>query len=35
MTITNTKMSDAHPEWLMGGNPAAIEAQEARGQFEL
>lgn len=33
--VTNTAERNAHPEWLMGGNPRAIEAQEARGQKEL
>jgi hypothetical protein len=33
--ITNTERDAAHPEWCMGGNPRAIEAQEARGQKEL
>lgn len=32
--ITNTSKS-SHLEWLMGGNPDAIEAQEAQGQKEL
>lgn len=35
MGITNTQKDEAHPEWCMGGNPGAIEAQEARGQEEL
>lgn len=34
-TITNTAKKEIHPEWTMGGNPEAIEAQEARGQQEL
>ncbi len=33
--ITNTTKSENHPEWTMGGNPNAIEAQEARGQQEF
>ncbi len=33
--ITNTADNEQHPEWLMGGNPDAIESQEARGQEEL
>jgi len=32
--IKNTSKSP-NPEWLMGGNPNAIEAQEAQGQTEL
>jgi len=32
--ITNTS-KNSHLEWLMGGNPNAIEAQEAQGQKEL
>ncbi len=35
MAITNTTRNGFHPEWLMGGNPRAIEAQEKRGQDEL
>lgn len=35
MGVTNTARDDRHPEWLAGRNPAAIEAQEARGQAEL
>lgn len=34
MNIKNTS-KNPNPEWLMGGNPKAIEAQEARGQKEL
>lgn len=34
MSITNTKQNP-HPEWLMGGNPQAIEKQEAQGQQEV
>ncbi len=33
--ITNTSVEEFHPEWTMGGNPGAIEAQEKRGQKEL
>ncbi len=33
--ITNTSKDELHPEWVMGGNPRAIEAQEKRGQEEL
>ena len=33
--ITNTSKSECHPDWLLGGNPDAIEAQEKRGQDEL
>lgn len=33
--VRNTSKSEIHPEWLMGGNPDAIEDQEARGQEEL
>lgn len=33
--ITNTSKDSVHPEWVMGGNPKAIEAQEKRGQEEL
>lgn len=32
--VINTA-TDPKPEWLMGGNPSAIEAQEAQGQREL
>lgn len=32
---TNTTRSENRPDWLLGGNPRAIEAQEARGQREL
>lgn len=32
--VTNTT-TDPRPEWLFGGNPRAIEAQEAAGQREL
>lgn len=32
--VTNTE-NKPRPEWLMGGNPQAIEAQEAQGQKEL
>lgn len=34
MKTTNTK-KDPKPQWLMGGNPDAIEAQESQGQSEL
>jgi hypothetical protein len=34
-TITNTSKVERNPGWLFGGNPRAIEAQEARGQQEL
>jgi len=33
--VTNTAVDEQHPEWLMGGNPNAIERQEDRGQQEL
>jgi len=33
--ITNTNKHEAHLEWVMGGNPQAIESQEAKGQTEL
>ncbi len=32
---TNTSLKEVFPSWLLGGNPNAIEAQEARGQQEL
>ncbi len=32
--ITDTR-EKPNPEWLFGGNPRAIEAQEANGQQEL
>jgi hypothetical protein len=32
--IKNTAKEEIHPEWLMGGNPSAIENQEAEGQKE-
>ena len=32
--ITNTS-ANPNPEWLMGGNPNAIEKQESNGQMEL
>ena len=35
MKITNTSKTERHPEWCMGGNPGAIEAQERKGQREL
>lgn len=34
MSIPNTKQ-DPHPEWVLGGNPGAIEQQEADGQRAL
>lgn len=34
MKATNTS-KERHIEWLFGGNPNAIEAQEAKGQKEL
>lgn len=34
MSITNTKNNPRY-DWVLGGNPAAIESQEARGQMEL
>jgi len=34
-TVTNTATQEQNVGWLMGGNPGAIEAQEARGQREL
>ena len=33
--VTNTSKHEVHPEWTGGGNPRAIEDQEARGQAEL
>lgn len=33
--ITNTERYGVNEMWLMGGNPNAIEAQEARGQKQL
>lgn len=33
-TVENTTLSP-HPEWVMGGNPQAIRAQEKEGQREL
>lgn len=35
MKKTVNTEKDPRPEWLMGGNPNAIEAQEAQGQKEL
>lgn len=32
--VTNTEKNPRH-EWLLGGNPSAIERQEAQGQSEL
>lgn len=33
--IINTAIHEVHLEWLMGGNPEEIEAQELRGQQQL
>lgn len=33
--VINTTTKDSHVEWLFGGNPDAIVAQEAEGQKEL
>ncbi|MDD5589210.1 MAG: hypothetical protein PHP92_04100 [Candidatus Nanoarchaeia archaeon] len=33
--IINTNKDEVHPEWIMGGNPFAIEQQEKRGQEQL
>jgi len=33
--ITNTGVNEFYPEWCLGGNPGAIEAQESRGEEEL
>lgn len=33
--IVNTSKKEIHPEYLFGGNPNAIEQQEARGQEQL
>jgi len=33
--VTTTSATEVRPEWVMGGNPRAIEAQEKRGQQEL
>jgi hypothetical protein len=33
--VTNTAKDERHPEWVMGGNPNAIVAQEKRGQDQL
>ena len=33
--ITNTAKKEHHPEWCLGGDPGAIEAQETRGQEQL
>jgi len=33
--VTNTAKDERHQEWVMGGNPAAIAAQEQRGQKQL
>ena len=35
MGITVTSRDEVRPDYLFGGNPKAIEAQEARGQQEL
>lgn len=35
MKKTNNTENNPQPQWLMGGNPNAIEAQEAEGQKEL
>ena len=32
--VTRTDQVERHPEWVMGGNPQAILAQEARGGRE-
>jgi hypothetical protein len=32
--VTNTAKDERHQEWVMGGNPGAIEAQEKRGQSD-
>lgn len=33
--VETTTETGVHPEWVMGGNPRAIEAQEAQGQRDL
>lgn len=33
--MINNTSKNPHPEWLMGGNPNAIEDQELKGQQEL
>jgi len=33
--VVNTSVREFHPEWLMGGDPGAIEAQEKRGQQQI
>ena len=33
--ILNTNKKERHPEWTLGGNPSAIENQEAQGQKML
>lgn len=33
--VETTTETGVHPEWVMGGNPKAIEAQEAQGQRDL
>lgn len=35
MSKTTNTAKNPRPEWLIGGNPNAIEAQEAEGQHEL
>ena len=34
MKIVNTS-KNSKPDWLFGGNPSAIENQEAQGQKEI
>lgn len=33
--VSNTSAREVRPEWLMGGNPSAIEQQESEGQRQL
>ena len=33
--LTNTAKYDRHEDWVMGGNPRAIEEQEEKGRNEL
>lgn len=33
--IVNTSKEEINPQWTMGGNPGAIQAQEKRGQEQL
>jgi hypothetical protein len=33
--MINTSRDERHPEWLSGGDPEAIDAQEAQGQSQL